>query len=209
MNLYACLGSGNCMKPWLALNQLNIPFELTLVDVLKGEQTSDSYLAINPLGVVPYLVTEQGPGLGESNAMLWYICDGTELMPNTAEERAEALQWMFFEQTKLEPFISPARFFSHILPGEKEARAVDITNWQSAAIPGLSRLNSHLADRSFLLRSGYSVADIAMFGYVHVLQEAGIDGVNVPHVMRWIEDVRSTQNFVELSDLGHMSANAA
>jgi len=197
------------MKPWLALNQLGTGFELTLVDVLKGEQASDAYLEINPLGVVPFLVTEQGQGLGESNAMLWYICDGTFLMPDDPFERAEALQWMFFEQSKLEPFISPARFFLHIVPQQMDARAADIANWQSGACPGLKRLNDHLADRTFLLRSGYSVADIAIFGYVHVLAEAGLNSETVPHVMRWIEDVRSTKNFVELCELGHSTSYAA
>ena len=197
------------MKPWLALNQLGAGFELTLVDVIKGEQSSDAYLAINPQGVVPYLITEQGQGLGESNAMLWYICDGTFLMPDDPLERAEALQWMFFEQSKLEPFISPARFFLHIVPEQKDARAADIANWQSRARPGLQRLNDHLADRTFLLRSGYSVADIAIFGYVHVLAEAGLNSETVPHIMRWIEDVRSTKNFAELCELGHPTANAA
>ena len=138
------------MKPWLALNQLEVDFELTLVDVLKGEQTSDAYLAINSLGVVPFLVTEQGQGLGESNAMLWYICGGTYLMPDDPLERAEALQWMFFEQSKLEPFIAPARFFLHIVPEQKDARANDIASWQSRALPGLKCLNDHLADRKFL-----------------------------------------------------------
>ena len=73
IKLYACLGSGNCMKPWLALQQLGHSFELSLVDVLKGEQKSPDYLALNPLGVVPFMETETGLHLGESNAMLWHI----------------------------------------------------------------------------------------------------------------------------------------
>ncbi len=119
IKLYACLGSGNCFKPWLIMNQLGIPFELSLVDVLSGEQKLPGFLRINPLGVVPYLVTETGHGIGESNAMVWYLAEGSHLMPKRPEERAEALQWMFFEQSKLEPFISPARFFTTILPAEK------------------------------------------------------------------------------------------
>jgi len=88
MKLYACLGSGNCLKPWLAMHQLGQSFELTLVDVLKGEQKSPAYLEINPLGVVPYLVTETGNGIGESNAMLWYLAEGSHLMPADRAERA-------------------------------------------------------------------------------------------------------------------------
>ena len=202
IKLYACLGSGNCFKPWLAMNQLGIEFELSLIDVLTGQQKSPDYLAINPLGVVPFLVTERGQGIGESNAMLWYLADGTLLMPKTAAGRAEALQWMFFEQSKLEPLISPARFFTTILPSERENRAEDIARWQDAAESGLARLDAHLSSRQFVLETGYSVADIAVFGYVHVLEEAGLRMIDYPAVARWIEAVCATPGFRPLSELG-------
>ncbi len=209
MKLYACIGSGNCMKPWLALNQLKFDFELKLVDVLKGEQTTPAYQAVNPRGRVPYLVTDSGEGIGESNAMLWYLCDDTYLMPKDSIDRGLALQWMFFEQTRLEPFISPARFFLHILPDQAEARVDDIVEWQCKAYDGLSILNDHLANQEFMLKSGYCVADIALFGYVHVLEQAGISGEDVPHIVRWIDAVKATEGFQELDDLGHTAANAA
>ena len=197
------------MKPWLAMNQLGIDFELTMIDVLSGEQKSDAFLGINPLGVVPYFETSEGQGIGESNAILWYLADGTELMPDTAAERAEALQWMFFEQSKLEPYISPARFFTTILPDMRDERADDIANWQMAARPGLARLDVHLSENEFVLASGYSVADIALFGYVHVLDEAGLDPAETPHVARWIEDVTKTKGFAPLSQLGQNMSAAA
>lgn len=76
IKLFACLGSGNCFKPWLAMTQLGVPFELVLIDVLQGEQKAPEYLQINPLGVVPFLLSETGQGIGESNAMLWYLQKG-------------------------------------------------------------------------------------------------------------------------------------
>ena len=209
MKLYVCLGSGNCMKPWLALNQLGLDFELTVIDVLNGEQKSDAYRAINPLGVVPWLVTDDGQGIGESNAMLWYLAEDSALMPATRAERAEAMQWMFFEQSKLEPFISPARFFTTILPNERLSRATDIADWQTRARPGLSRLDMHLSDRNFMLRSGYSIADIALFGYVHVIGEAGIERADYPMISRWIDNVRDTAGFSPLRDLGQPTNRAA
>lgn len=209
MKLYVCLGSGNCMKPWLALKQLGLDFELTVIDVLKGVQKSDAYRAINPLGVVPWLVTDVGQGIGESNAMLWYLAEDSALMPATRAERAEAMQWMFFEQSKLEPFISPARFFTTILPQERLSRAADITDWQMRARPGLSRLDAHLSDRNFMLKSGYSIADIALFGYVHVISEAGIERADYPMISRWIDKVRDTAGFRPLRDLGQPTNRAA
>lgn len=207
--LYACLGSGNCFKPWLAMHQLGDPFELVLIDVLKGEQKSPEYLAISPLGVVPHLLTDTGHGIGESNAMLWYLAEGSHLMPSTREERAEALQWMYFEQSKLEPFISPARFFTTILPEQREARADDIKAWQASADTGLSRLDAHLEAREFMLTSGYSVADIATFGYVHVLDEAGLNMTDYPAVSRWVDAVAQTEGFRPLSELGQSQSKAA
>ena len=209
VQLYACLGSGNCFKPWLALHQVARAFELHLVDVRKGEQKAPGYLQVNPLGVVPYLVTPDGVGIGESNAMLWYLCEGTHLMPEDPGKRAEALQWMFFEQSKLEPFISPARFFSTILPGMAAERADDIAEWQEKARPGLARLNDHLGQNRFVLGEEYCLADIAVFGYTHVLAEAGLSIDDVSHVARWIEDVTQTEGFVPLSTLGAEAATKA
>jgi len=209
MKLYACLGSGNCLKPWLAMTQLGQPFDLHLIDVLSGQQKSEDYLAINPMGVVPTLVTGKGQAIGESNAMLWYLAHDTHLMPADKAEQAEALQWMFFEQSKLEPFISPARFFSFILPQEKEARAADIAIWQAKARDGLAVLNRHLEGRDFMLASGYSIADIAIFGYVHVIDEAGIALSDYPAIARWTQIVSKTDGFRPLSDLGQAQSAAA
>lgn len=202
ITLYACLGSGNCYKPWLAMNQLGIPFQLKMIDVLKGEQKSPDYLKINPLGVVPYLVASEGQGIGESNAMIWYLAEGTDLMPRSPASRAEALQWMFYEQSKLEPYISPARFFTTILPAERENRSTEIAQWQAAAATGLSELNEHLEKREFMLSEGYTITDIAIFGYVHVIKEAGLNPANYPGVSRWIETVRHSRGYRPLTELG-------
>lgn len=207
--LYACLGSGNCFKPWLAMKQLQIDFEIVMVDLLNGAHKSPEYLDINPLGVVPYLVTAQATEIGESNAMIWYLAEGTYLMPETAAERAEALQWMFFEQSKIEPFISPARFFTTIVPQQHASHLDEIAVWQSKAQIGLRRLNEHLVGRKFMLKSGYSIADIAIFGYVHVLDEAGLSMTDFPHIARWVGEVSKTERFSSLSALGPIAAKAA
>lgn len=200
--LYACLGSGNCYKPWLAMQQLGISHQLHLVDVLKAEQKSPLFLSVNPLGVVPYLVTPSGAGIGESGAMLWHLCEDSPLMPTTREKRAQALQWMFFEQLKLEPFISPARFFTTILPEMADTRADDILLCQEQAQSSLSYLDAHLQSNHFMLGQDYSMTDIAVFGYTHVLQEAGLSLKAVPNVARWIDVVMETDGFIPLSQLG-------
>lgn len=209
VTLFACPGSGNCLKPWLVMTQLGKKFKLKLVNVLEGEQKEPEFLRHNPLGVVPYLKTDTGFGLGESNAMLWYLAEGTHLMPDSAAERAEALQWMFFEQSKLEPFLSPARFFSVVVPEQRAAKAKDIAQWQDGAKSGLSRLNAHLETRQFMLSSGYSIADIAVFGYVHLLDEAGLDPADYPMITSWINDVTQTEKFAPLQNMGQGGTLAA
>jgi len=209
ITLYACLGSGNCMKPWLAMTQLQIDFDLEIIDVLQGEQRKPPYLAINPLGVVPYLETGADMPIGESNAMLWYLAEGSALMPPTPAARAKALQWMFFEQSKLEPFISPARFFTTILPGEQAAHAAEISDWQIKARAGLTYLDANLGSHPFILESGYSIADIALFGYVHVIDEAGIALSDFPNIANWVTNVTQTDRFLPLSDLQAKSRKAA
>ena len=81
--LYATIGSGNCFKPFLVMKQLGIPFRVALVDVLKGETRMPAYLAVNPNGTVPYLALADGRGIGESNAMLWHLAEGSRLIPAT------------------------------------------------------------------------------------------------------------------------------
>jgi len=197
------------MKPWLTLNQLGHSFALTVVDVLNKEQKSPDFLAINPLGVVPFLVTDTGQGIGESNAMLWYLANDSHLMPKTHAEQAECLQWMFFEQSKLEPFIAPARFFTTILPQEKINRADDIAQWQRSARSGLAHLDAHLSGRQFMLMSGYSIADIAIFGYVHVLDEAGLSMDGFPNIAKWCDTIARTDRFVPLHTMGQPKSIAA
>lgn len=200
--LYACLGSGNCYKPWLLAQQLGLPLETKLIDVLAGEQKGPDFLAVNPLGVVPYLQTPNGLGIGESNAMLWYLAEGSTMIPATPGERAQALQWMFFEQSKLEPFISPARFFTTILPQMRDEKSAEIEAWQNGAALGLGVLDGHLEGRKFMVGENYSITDIAVYGYVHVMEEAGLTFADYPAIASWMTNVAATPGYAPLQDLG-------
>ncbi|MBT9368395.1 glutathione S-transferase family protein [Rhizobium sp. CSW-27] len=199
--LYATRGSGNCFKPFLTLCQLDIAFSVLEVDVLKGETRGEAFRRINPAGAVPYLVTEEGVGIGESNAMLWLIAEGSHLMPGSALDRARSLQWMFFEQSKLEPNISPARFLGHIAPHLGRGREAEIAAWQDKARAGLATLDAHLAGHDYMLGDRYGITDIALYGYVHVGDEAGIDLQAFPSVCTWMERVRQQPGHVPLSAL--------
>src|SRR3954468_242420 len=118
--LYSMQRSGNCYKVRLALAQLRIPYRLVEIDILRGESRTPEFLAINPNGRVPLLEVAPGRHLPESNAILWFLARNTALMPQDPIERAEALQWMFFEQHSLEPNIGAAWFWLTLVKGGRE-----------------------------------------------------------------------------------------
>jgi glutathione S-transferase len=199
--LYVTRGSGNSFKPALLLRQTERRMAMRFIDVLAGESRQPAFLAINPRGQVPYLVLDDGRGIGESNAIAWWLAEGTPLMPADAASRAQAVQWMIFEQTALEPNISPARFFTHIVPDQREAHAADIPRWHAAGDAGLARLDAHLSGRDWITDHGYSVADVAVYGYTHLAGEGGFDLARFPAVQRWMQRVAQTPGYADIGEL--------
>ena len=116
--LYSMQRSGNCYKVRLAFSKLGIPYRLVEVDILKGETRTPEFLAKNPSGHVPLLEVAPRRYLAESNAILWYVAGGSPLAPEDRIDRAEAMQWMFFEQHSLEPNLGAARFWLTMVKGE-------------------------------------------------------------------------------------------
>jgi glutathione S-transferase len=200
-SLYLTAGSGNSFKPALLLRQADRSCDLHFIDVLAGASRTPAFLAINPRGQVPYLVLADGRGIGESNAIAWWLAEGTPLMPADPASRAQAVQWMIFEQTALEPNISPARFFTHIVPEQREAHAADMPRWLDAGHRGLAVLDGHLARRDWVTDHGYSVADIAVYGYTHLAREGGFDLDRYPAVLRWMDRVRQTPGYADVGAL--------
>ncbi|GHU28634.1 glutathione S-transferase [Betaproteobacteria bacterium] len=199
--LYVTGGSGNSIKPMLVKHQLKLELDVRFVDVLAGETRRKPFIGINPLGVVPFLVLPDGTGIGESNAIAWYLAEGSRLMPTEALHRAQAVQWMIFEQIRLEPNISPARFFSFVLPDQEAAHEKDFPVWRENGNKALNHLNAHLAKHDFVTDAGYSVADIGVFGYTHMAEQGGFDLSRYPAVTAWIERVKGTPDYAPVEEL--------
>ena len=199
--LYYTAGSGNSVKPALVAHHLQLPLQRRYVDVLAGHSRQPQFLAINPRGQLPFLVTADGRGLGESNAIAWFLAEGSTLLPGDALQRAQVVQWMIFEQTALEPFISPARVFLHLLPDQREAKAEAIARWQADVRPGLERLDTHLMTSPFIVGVHCTVADIAVFGYTHLAPEAGVSLAPYPAIRSWIDRSRKTLAMPSLETL--------
>ncbi len=199
--LYVTAGSGNSYKPVLTGHQLGLKLNLHFVNVLAGETRKEGFLRINPRGVVPYMLFPDGTGLGESNALAWYLAEGSALMPTDPLHRAQAVQWMIFEQTSLEPNISPARFFTLVVPEQRSAHEHEIPLWLERGHKALLILDAHLKKSDFVTGAGYSVADIAVYGYTHMAEQGGFDLSRYPAVSAWIRRVQETPNYAPVTDL--------
>ena len=150
--LYSMQRSGNSYKVRLALALLNAPYQAIEVDILRGESRTPDFLAKNPSGQVPLLEVADGRYLAESNAILWYVCGGTSLAPESRVERAEALQWMFFEQHALEPNIGAAYFWLSLVKGGRDLQTHALEDWMERGYAALQVMENHLKTCSLFRR---------------------------------------------------------
>jgi glutathione S-transferase len=190
MKVYGDLWSGNCYKIKLVLTRLQQPFDWMPVDIMKGESRTPAFLAKNPNGRVPLLELDDGTCLAESNAILWYLAEGTPLVPADRLGRAQALQWMFFEQYSHEPNIATARFIVRYLgnpPERREALAAKMAPGYAA----LGVMEAHLAAHDWFAGPGCSVADIALYAYTHCAADGGFDLARFPAIRSWLARVES------------------
>ena len=198
ITLYDYLESGNGYKVRLILQLRGIPFRRIELDILKRETRTPGFLAKNPNGRIPALELDDGRVLFESNAILSYFAEGTELAGRDAWERAQILQWMFFEQYSHEPNVATLRFwhFAKLLatktPAEIEAK-------RSAGEAALAILDAQLATRAFFVGERFTSADIALFAYTHVAEEGGFALARYPNVQRWIARVEAQPRFVPIT----------
>jgi glutathione S-transferase len=201
MRLHDYAASGNCYKARLLLALLGRAYERVPVDIFAGDTLTPEFGRLNPLRETPVLELDDGSVVAQSNAILWYLAEGTPYLPATALERAEVVQWLSFEQERVMNGIGGARF--RIVTGRnQELIDAKLELGQSA----LDALDAHLAGRRFLVGDRCSIADIANFAYAHVAGDAGYDLAAYPAVSRWLALVEAEPGFVD--DLVPYPANA-
>ena len=185
--LYDNRVSGNCYKVRLLLTLLGIEFERRELSVVDHSERVEVLGGLSPSLNVPTVVLEDGRPLAESNAILWYFADGTPYLPDEPYERAQVLQWMFFEQYNHEPAIAVLRFRLSILeesPPESEVEAK-----RAAGRAALKAMERHLTEREHLVADRFTIADIALYAYTHVAHEAGFDLDAYPAIRAWLERI--------------------
>ena len=196
--LYSMRRSGNCYKVRLALSQLDIPHELIEIDILKGETRTPEFLAMNPSGHVPLLQVGRDRYIAESNAILWYVAGGPPLVPEDRVDRAEMLQWMFFEQHSLEPNLGAAYFWLTLVRGGRELQQHALEDWMEEGYRALGVMDKHLARHRFVAAGQYTIADIALYAYTHVAHTCDYELERFPAVRDWLARVADQPNHVTM-----------
>ena len=201
LRLHDYLPSGNGYKVRLLLAQLGIPFERIEYDIARGETRAPDFLGkITPNGRIPVLETDGGEFLPESNAILFYLAEGTPFLPEGRLGRARVLQWMFFEQYSHEPNIAVARAWVHLFDVEMtEERRVALERRRKLGYDALGVMEGYLENEDFFAGGRYSIADTALYAYTHVAGEGGFDLAGYPAIRAWIERVGSQPGYVPIT----------
>lgn len=189
--------SGNCHKVRLLLEQLGSRYQWKEVDSASGETHTAAFLALNPNGKVPVVQRDDGRVLTESNAILFWLAEGTPFLPTDGWQRAQALSWMFFEQYSHEPCIAVARFISGWTPPDSPRRT-DLPRLRERGHDALAVMERHLADNRWFTGDDYGIADIALFAYTAVAEDGGIRLSMYPAIERWLDQVREQPRFVAM-----------
>ena len=201
LRLHDSLSSGNGFKVRLLLTQLGLPFERIEYDIDRRATRTPEFLAKNPNGRVPVLELEDGSFLAESNAILWYLAESTAFLPevDARRQRAEVLQWMFFEQYSHEPNIATVRFW--LTHGTPVTPLIELSlpAKRAQGEAALAVMERHLATRTFFVGERYTIADIALYAYTHVAGEAGFELSPYPAVGGWIKRVSEQPGYIPIT----------
>src|SRR5829696_510939 len=194
------------MKARILLHHLELSYERVQVDLFKGETRTSEHFVRNPDGRVPVLELDSGETIRESNAILLHLAEGTPYLATEPLTRTRVHEWLFFEQNRIEAELAYARFLH--LSGRDEQIPEVYANRLERGRDALVALDRGLSDgRAFVAGADYSVADIALYAYVHCADEAGADLGRHEHIGGWIERVEAQPGFV--NDLEPLPAHAS
>ncbi|MDE0031996.1 MAG: glutathione S-transferase family protein [Deltaproteobacteria bacterium] len=198
LRLYDNHLSGNGYKPRLLLAHLGRTYERVEVDILTGETRTPEFLAINPNGRIPVLELEDGTCIAESNAILFFLAEGSRFLPSAKLARALCLQWMFFEQYSHEPCIAVARhWIQHV--EMTEAQRAQLPAKQEGGRAALAVMEQRLGASDWFGGEAMSIADIALYAYTHVAGEGGFDLSDYPAINAWLARVAGEPGHVPMN----------
>jgi glutathione S-transferase len=201
VKLYDYAASANCYKVRLLLAQLGLRYERVPVDIFAGDTLTDTYARINPVRTTPVLEDPPGTFLQESNAILLQLARGTRFL----RDDPQVYRWLFFEQADVVPTMGGLRF--RLLTGRLSPDDEEAVRRREASYEVLGLLDAHLGARAFFVADTYSVADIGIYGYVHVAGEAGLDLEPYRALRAWLGRVQEQPGY--MNDLEPYPPNAS
>jgi glutathione S-transferase len=198
VKVHGMSASGNCHKVRMVLEALKLPYVWHEVDTRSGATRTPAFLAMNPNGKVPVAEVEPGVFLPESNAIMYYLADGTPLLPSNRLKRARVMEWLFFEQYSHEPYIAVARFLRRFHPDPDSQRALADSR-MDGGYRALGVMEAQLAREPFFVGGHYTIADIGLYAYTHVAPEGGFELARFPSVRTWLARVEAQPGYVKMS----------
>lgn len=187
IKLYGDERSGNCLKPKWVFEYLGIPFEWIGVDTFNGSTRTPEHLALNPAGQIPVVVLEDGRMLAQSNAIITYFAEGSDLIPRDVYTRAKMFEWLFWEQYSHEPYVA-VRISrkAYLRKRDDELDPALLTKGNAA----LARMEHQLSQTPYLTGAAPTLADIALLAYTRKANWGGFDLASYPSVSAWIARVQ-------------------
>jgi GSH-dependent disulfide-bond oxidoreductase len=187
----------NGVKASIALEELGLPYEAHAVNIMKNETRDPAFLALNPNAKIPAIVDPDGPGgkplgLFESGAILIYLADKTgKLMPTDPARRYETMEWVFFQMAGVGPIVGQIGYF-HKFAGKDIEDKRPLQRFVDETKRVLRVLDTRLEGRQWVMGDDYSIADIALFGWVRALvgfydAASLVEFDQLKHVPGWLE----------------------
>ena len=192
--------SGNCYKVRLTAALVGLHLERREYDIMKGETRTPDFLAnVNANGRIPVLQVGDR-FIPESNAACYFVAEGSNLIPTERFDQADMLRWMFWEQYNHEPNIATLRFWMREVGIERlnGPQREQMPSKRKAGNEALKLMDEHLANHSWFVGDGITLADICLFAYTHVADEADFDLELYPNVIRWMEQMMELPKFVPM-----------
>lgn len=196
--VYGDMLSGNCYKIKLLMQLLSIEHKWKHIDILAGETHSAEFIAMNGNAKIPVLKINDGEYLSESNAILNYLAEGTEFLPDAGIARAKVLQWQFFEQYSHEPYIAVARYINKYL-GLPMERLAEYKSKQDGGHKALRVMEQQLNSTPFFVGNSPTIADISLYAYTHVAHEGSFDLSGYPSITLWLKRIEALPNYIAMS----------
>lgn len=195
LTLYDYLPSQNAWKVRALLKHLEQPYQQELISIFEGAGQQVDFLRVNPTGAVPAIRLDNGATIAESNAILFYLAQNTPYLPTNAIKQAQVMQWLFFESDYVQASVATLRHW--VLTGKDKNRSEEmLQSKRQASEKVLTILNETLGEQAFLCGDTYTIADISVFAYVHLAEDAALDLKFYPNLQRWICLVRAQTNFL-------------